>query len=113
MRWRDIPFDPPKQTIRWFAVYGFVLLFLLAIWRLWHEDQLTAFVFGLLGLLLGAAGALKPSLMRPVFVASMIVTFPIGWTVSQAILLVLFYGIFTPLALVFRLIGRDALARRA
>jgi hypothetical protein len=38
------------------------------------------------------------------------VAFPLGWLVSQLVLAILFYGVFTPLALVFRLIGRDALA---
>ena len=45
----------------------------------------------------------------------MVLAFPIGWTVSQVILLLMFYGLFTPIGLVFRLIGRDPLqrARRA
>ncbi len=41
------------------------------------------------------------------------VTYPIGWLVSRLLLGVLFYGMFTPLGLLFRLLGRDALARRA
>jgi hypothetical protein len=112
MRWRDIPFHPPKQTLRWFAVYGFVFLSALAIWQLSQDDSPTALAFGLAAMLLGAVGALQPSLLRPVFVISMIATFPIGWTVSQVILALLFYGVFTPMAMLFRLIGRDALSRR-
>ena len=42
----------------------------------------------------------------------MIAAFPIGWTVSQFMLLVLFYVVFTPVALVFRLMRRDALGLR-
>ncbi len=38
--------------------------------------------------------------------------FPIGWVISHVILALVFYGLFTPLALVFRLIGRDALVLR-
>ena len=41
----------------------------------------------------------------------MVLAFPIGWTVSQVILLLMFYGLFTPIGLVFRLIGRDPLHR--
>jgi hypothetical protein len=37
---------------------------------------------------------------------------PIGWIVSHLLLGVLFFGLFTPVGLVFKLIGRDALARR-
>jgi Saxitoxin biosynthesis operon protein SxtJ len=40
----------------------------------------------------------------------MVLVFPIGWTISHAILGVVFYLIFSPAALLFRIIGRDALA---
>ena len=42
----------------------------------------------------------------------MILTYPIGWLVTRILLVLLFHGMFTPLALLFRLIGRDALTRR-
>ena len=42
----------------------------------------------------------------------MAITYPIGWVVSHVVLAVLFLGVFTPVAVLFRLIGRDALARR-
>jgi hypothetical protein len=42
----------------------------------------------------------------------MIAAFPIGWTVSRVMLAVLFYGVFTPVAIVFRVIGRDLLGLR-
>jgi hypothetical protein len=47
--------------------------------------------------------------MRPVFVAWMVVAFPIGWVVSRLVLLLLFFGVVTPVALFFRVTGRDAL----
>ena len=42
----------------------------------------------------------------------MIAAFPIGWTISRLMLAALFYLVFTPMALVFRLMGRDALHLR-
>ena len=39
----------------------------------------------------------------------MVLAFPIGWTVSQVMLALMFFGLFTPIGLVFRLIGRDPL----
>ena len=41
----------------------------------------------------------------------MVLAFPIGWTVSQVMLAVMFFGLFTPIGLVFRLLGRDPLHR--
>jgi hypothetical protein len=40
------------------------------------------------------------------------VTFPFGWAVSHLLLAILFYGLFTPLGLIFRLLGRDPLRRQ-
>ena len=42
----------------------------------------------------------------------MYAAFPIGWTVSHAILALLYYGILTPIGLIMRLIGYDPLSRR-
>ena len=41
-----------------------------------------------------------------------LVTFPIGWAVSEVILALLFFGLFTPMGMILRLLGRDALGRR-
>lgn len=53
-----------------------------------------------------------PRLLWPLYVLLTLVVFPIGLLISYLLLGVLFYGIFTPVGLFFRLIGRDALARR-
>ena len=42
----------------------------------------------------------------------MVLAFPIGWTVSLLLLALVYYAVFTPIAVVFRLIGRDALVLR-
>ena len=60
----------------------------------------------------GRPGGPDPArLLRPIYVGWMVLAFPIGWTVSQVILAVMFFGLFTPIGLVFRLIGRDPLHR--
>jgi hypothetical protein len=41
------------------------------------------------------------------------VAFPLNWLVSQLTLALMYYVILTPLALVFRLAGRDALGLKA
>jgi hypothetical protein len=59
----------------------------------------------------GPIGLTRPEWVRPIFVAWMALAFPIGWTVSRAVLALVYYGLFTPLGLVFRLLGRDPLRR--
>jgi hypothetical protein len=113
MRWSDIPFHPSSRTLRQFAVLCLVVFPAIACWRfLRHGDVLGPCLFLALAFTLGPLGLVWPRLLRPVFIGWMVVVFPIGWLVSHLVLAVLFYGLFTPLGLIFRLAGRDALARR-
>lgn len=63
-----------------------------------------------------AAGAalhwLSPAWFRRVFTGWMLVAWPLGWVMSQLALAIMFYGIVTPVALLFRLGGRDRIRRR-
>ncbi|HYT90803.1 MAG TPA: SxtJ family membrane protein [Gemmataceae bacterium] len=113
MRWSEIPFSPPVATLRWFAFLGALLLAAAAVWLfLNHQNEGVALVLLALASVVGALGFAFPKALRPVFVAWMVLVFPIGWLTTQLILALLFYCIFTPLGLWFRLIGRDGLACR-
>jgi hypothetical protein len=113
MQWSDIPRDPPQRMLRQFAGMWLLLLGALGAWQEWaRENHTAAMILALVALAVGVPGLLRPSLVRPVFVGAMIVTFPIGWVVSKTLLAVVYYGLFTPIALAFRLTGRDVLARR-
>jgi hypothetical protein len=99
--------------LRQFAALWLVLLGGAALWRwLALGETRTAIVLGVLSLTVGVAGLIVPAVVRPLFVGLTVVTFPIGWVVSRAIVVALFAVIVTPLALVFRLTGRDALHLR-
>ncbi len=113
MQWSDIPRDPPQRMLRQFAGLWLLFLGLLASWQGWERDNhTTAVILAPLALAVGVPGLVRPSLVRPVFVGAMIATFPIGWLVSKVLLAVVYYGLFTPIALGFRWSGRDVLARR-
>jgi hypothetical protein len=112
MQWSDIPFHPPRKTLRQFAGLWIAFFGGLALWQwLMRGHPTAAVVLAALALTAGPVGLVRPEWLRPVFVAWMVLAFPIGWTVSQVILALLFYGLFMPLGLVFRLIGRDPLQR--
>lgn len=113
MVWNDIPFNPPARTLRQFAGLALVFLDGIGAWQALVRSHTTlGTVLVALGVAIGLAGLLRPALVRPVFVGSMLLTFPIGWVVSRVILALMFFGMFTPLALLFRLTGRDALRLR-
>jgi hypothetical protein len=112
MNWSDIQFTPSKKTLRQFA--GLCVLFFgaAALWQAFvrgHYDLATS--LGCLALVFGLTGLAYPESLRLIYVGWMILAFPIGWTVSLLILVTLYYGLFTPIGLLFRLIGRDALDR--
>jgi carbamoyltransferase len=60
-----------------------------------------------------ALGTLRPAWLRPVLIAWMWITYPIGWLVSHLLMAIIYFGVITPIALVMRLLGRDPLDRSA
>ncbi len=113
MLWSDIPWRPTDRTLRQFAGLWGVCLAALACWQglLTEPDPLARTLTGL-ALTVGPLGLVWPQTVRPLFIGAMLVTFPVGWVVSRLALTTLFYGVFAPVALVLRLIGRDVLCRR-
>ncbi|HKI20710.1 MAG TPA: SxtJ family membrane protein [Isosphaeraceae bacterium] len=112
MRWSDIPFDPPRKTLRQFAALWLAFFGGMALWQaLVRERAGLASILAVLALTIGPLGLARPEWMRRIYVGWMILAFPIGWTVSQIMLAVMFFGLFTPIGLVFRLLGRDPLHR--
>ena len=113
MRWSDIPRTPSNRTLRQFAGLWIVFFSAMAVrWAFVPGREVLATVLAVLAATVGPLGLRAPQAIRPLFVGWMMLVFPIGWLVSHVILALLLYGLFTPLGLVFKLIGRDALARR-
>jgi Saxitoxin biosynthesis operon protein SxtJ len=112
MQWSDIQFRPPIKTLRQFAGLWLACFGGLAVWEgIVREHTNLAVTLTVLALTIGPVGIIWPRVMRPIYVAWMVLAFPIGWTVSQVILALMFYGLFTPIGLIFRIIGRDPLHR--
>jgi hypothetical protein len=113
MQWSDVIAPKPDRLLRQFAGLTLAVFGTLALWRVASGNRGGATVaLAAFALTVGGAGLWKPAAIRPLFQAWMILAFPLGWVVSNVMLAVLFFGVFTPIAVVFRLIGRDALERR-
>ena len=113
MQWSDLPLNPSTRTLRQFA--GLWILFMggLALWQYAvHARTGLAAVLAALAVTVGPAGLVSPRLIKPVFVTWLTLAFPIGWVVSRIILMILFWGVITPMAVVMRLSGRDVLGLR-
>jgi hypothetical protein len=113
MTWSDLPRNPSSKALRQFSA-GWLGVFLA--WGLFHwlargHDRLGPALCAL-ALGVGGLGLLRPAAVRWLFVLSMVVAFPVGWILSLLMLAIMYYGIITPVALVFRLRGRDLLCRK-
>lgn len=112
MRWSDISFT--ERTLRQFAALWIVFFFVLAAWHgLWRGHPSLGIALAVLAATIGPLGLARPNWIKPIYTVWMIAVFPIGWLVSLLVLAILYYGVFTPLAFVFRLIGRDTLQRQS
>src|SRR5262245_61246948 len=60
----------------------------------------------------GIAGVVRPRGLYPVYAIVIAITVPLGLLIANVILALIFYLVLTPIALFFRIRGRDVLARR-
>jgi len=119
----DLDLDPPPKRLASFGRFATAAFGLLGA-LLWWRHALVGIEFSEGGARAGAwvlwavaAGCaalswIAPRALRPLWVALSVAAFPIGWVVSHLVLAILYFAVLTPIALVFRAIGRDPLARK-
>jgi Saxitoxin biosynthesis operon protein SxtJ len=111
MQWSDVSFSPGSRTLRQFALLWIAFWGGMALWHgAYRGNGAVGIGLATLALTIGVIGLCWPQAIRWIFVGWTVLAFPLGWLVSKLILGILYYGVFTPVALVFRLTGRDALA---
>ncbi len=118
MKLVEFNWNPTHRQLKQFGLAALVFL-PLAGWLATDKprsfDALNLPVVGGLaaaGLLLAVLGFTSPRAIKPIFIGVSLVTMPIGMVVGEFVLLAVFFGLFVPVALIFRLIGRDALQRQ-
>ena len=118
----DINLAPDDSTLRKFgfiSLAGFGGLSALA----WHEALMFSFglgsarfavtsVLGVLAVLTTLFSLVWPRGNLPIYLGLSLLSYPIGLVVSHVMLFALFFGLFAPMALVLRLIGRDPMQRK-
>lgn len=112
MKWSDVQFQPSRNVLRQFAAAWLVFLLAWAAYQwLARGHHTAAWVLGALAVTVGGLGLAVPITVRWLYIGCMIVAFPVGWVVSQVVVGLMFYAVLTPVALFFRLRGRDLLNR--
>lgn len=105
--------NPSPKDLRLFGMLWFPLFcgVLGAVLR-FRFELLTASVvvwaLAVPSLLLGLA---VPTWVRPIFLGMSYLTFPIGWVVSQVVLVLVYSLVLTPFGIALRLFGHDPMRR--
>ena len=104
------PFAPSDRMLRQFSGLWIIFFGLIALLQeLHHHRHTLALVLAILAVTIGPLGLAWPRAIKPIFIGWMALAYPIGWTISRLVLGLLYYGMFTPVAWLFRLSGRDEL----
>jgi hypothetical protein len=113
----DVNWNPTDRQLRQFGVACLILMPLIGWLATGKPRTLEAANLPVLGglagfgLLLAVIAMNKPCVLKPLFLGASLAAMPIGLVVGEVVLVLVFFGVFLPMALVFRLIGRDALQR--
>ena len=117
----EINFNPDTKTLRQFGVIAFVGFGFLAALA-YYEKLIFAFGLGesripvattfvVIGSVALLFSLLAPRANRILYMGLTLLAFPIGFVLSYVIMGTLFFLIIGPIAVVFRLFGRDSLHR--
>lgn len=112
--------NPSRATLRSFgfiALFGFGLL-AAGAWRRWalfaglgEAGEPAALALGAVGVSSALLSLTAPQANRPLYVALSLASYPIGVLTSHLVMAALYFGLFAPIGMVFRALGRDPLAR--
>lgn len=101
--------SPTQPVLRQFA--GLLVLFCggLGLWQMLSTGPLWSKVLCGVGLVVGILGLIRTDLIKPLWIVWMIVLFPVAWVITHVLLAVLYFGLFTPIGLVLRMVRGDVL----
>lgn len=101
---------PTQRQLRQFGLLSALALPALA-W-LWSLGSVWISGLALVGTVIATLAWCLPVVVNPIFVGLMLVAWPIGWVLSELILLLVYALLFVPMGCVFRCLGRDSLHRK-
>jgi hypothetical protein len=106
----EMNWSPRRRQLCQFAVIALFALPLVG-W-LWGASPVVAAILAAVGLALGGLAFAFPFAIKPLFLLLSLIAMPIGIVIGEILLLLIYFGLFSAVALAFRLARRDALALR-
>lgn len=110
----EVNWRPNSKQLRGFGIVAFVAsgVISLALYLLKGLAIQWALIILAVGFIVFLSSLACFKLARLIYVGLMVATLPIGFVASFILLAAFYFLLLTPLALVFRLIGRDPLHRK-
>ncbi|MBP7049399.1 MAG: hypothetical protein KBE65_00125 [Phycisphaerae bacterium] len=110
----EIEWHPSGRQLRVFGVSGLAasILAALILHFAWGLAAIWMLAVVAAGAAIFACSLLSPAATRVLYVGLTLVAMPIGLVVSFILLAAFYFLLLTPLAMIFRLIGRDSLCRK-
>ena len=113
MKWNQISSLATIKQIRQFGFLVGIVLVAVGCWQLYRQIYpIGRIVLWSIGGFLFCGGLLWPQILKPFYVLWMLLAHMLSWINTRIILGVIFYLIFTPIALVMRIAHRDSLQRK-
>lgn len=110
------PTDKALKQFAWISLVGFPLIGWVFSGRPTSFESVSPWTATLVGLGIGVfaviAGMIYPKAVKPIFLGLSLITLPIGFVVGEVFLLTVFFGVFTIVSIIFRLIGFDPMTRK-
>lgn len=109
----EINTQPTDRVLRQFAGLVIPLSALVVLALLWTNACGWPWIVGaaIVSTAIISVGLIHPQAVKPVYLAWVFASFPLGWVVGHIVLGVVYYLVFTPIGLAMRLLGRDPLTR--
>lgn len=101
--------NPTPRQLRQFGVTTMFALPLMS-WMAMARIESVLWVSAA-GVSLAVIGWVRPLLLRPVFIAVTMVTYPLGTILGEITLLLIFFGLLAPLGILFRITGRTVIPK--
>lgn len=107
MKLVEINWNPTDRQLRQFGALA--ALFLPGLAWIWGGSRTTIGWLLAFGLAVAAVGWIRPRVLKPLFVGMTLAAIPLGMVVGEVAMLTIYFAVFLPIGLVFRIKGRDNL----
>ena len=102
-----------RKKLRQFGLMVGGVLVLIGLWKLYQgKHEMVRLTLWSVGGLLIITGSIVPTLLTPVYWIWMKLAHLLGWVNTRLLLGIIFFVIITPMAIVMKVFGRDALNRK-